>query len=157
VTQTAVSRLGVAVATVGGAGFFPVAPGTVGSAVGVAIYMLTRGWPALAQFALLFFIVVIGIWAGGVTEKALGREDPGPVVIDEVAGQLVTLFLTGVGWPGAIAGFFIFRVMDIIKPPPARQLEALHGGLGIMADDLAAGLYGLGCLWILTYWWPIAW
>lgn len=152
-----VTRLGVALATVGGAGFFPVAPGTVGSAVGVVIYMLTRGWTTAAQLGLLLAIIAVGTWAAQVTEKALNREDPGPVVIDEVAGQLVTLLLTGVGWTGAIVGFFIFRVLDIIKPPPARQLERLHGGLGIMADDLAAGAYGWGLMWLLIYWWPIAW
>jgi phosphatidylglycerophosphatase A len=152
-----VKKLGVAIATVGGAGFFPFAPGTVGSAVGVVIYMVTRTWSAPAQFGLLLAITVIGIWAAGVTEKALNREDPGPVVIDEVAGQLVTLFLTGVGWKGALVGFFVFRILDIIKPPPARQLEALHGGLGIMADDIAAGLYGLGLMMLLVRWWPGAW
>lgn len=152
-----VTRLGVALATVGGAGFFPVAPGTVGSAVGVVIYMLTRGWTTAAQLGLLLAIIAVGTWAAQVTEKALNREDPGPVVIDEVAGQLVTLLLTGVGWTGAIVGFFIFRVLDIIKPPPARQLERLHGGLGIMADDLAAGAYGWGLMALLIYWWPGAW
>jgi len=115
-----VKKLGVAIATVGGAGFFPIAPGTVGSAVGVVIYMATRTWSAPAQFGLLAVITVIGIWAAGVTEKALNREDPGPVVIDEVAGQLVTLFLTGVRWPGALLGFFVFRLLDITQPPPAR-------------------------------------
>jgi phosphatidylglycerophosphatase A len=140
-----VKSLGVGIATVGGVGWFPIAPGTAGSAVGVVIYLLTRNQTVLAQGALLLGITVIGVWAASVAERAFGKEDPGPVVIDEVAGQLLTLFMTGVGWKGAVAGFFIFRLFDIVKPPPARQLERLHGGLGIMADDLAAGAYG----WLL--------
>ena len=137
--------LGVGIATVGGVGWFPIAPGTAGSAVGVVIYLLTREGSAASQLALLAGIISIGVWAADVAEKHLNKQDPGPVVIDEVAGQLVTLFMTGVGWKGAVAGFLIFRVFDIVKPPPARQLERLHGGLGIMADDLAAGAYG----WLL--------
>lgn len=148
------NRLGVALASAGGAGFFPVAPGTVGSAVGVGVYLLTYQWSPAAQGALLAAIVLVGIWAADVTARVLGREDPGPVVIDEVAGQLVTLFLTGAGLKGAIIGFFVFRLFDIVKPPPVRQLEALHGGLGIMADDLMAGVYGWVVVTGILWWWP---
>ena len=144
-------QLGVALATVGGAGFFPIAPGTVGSAIAIVLYLATRHWAWPAQLALIAAVTVVGIWAADVTAKALNREDPGPVVIDEVAGQLVTLFMTGAGLYGAIIGFFVFRVFDIIKPWPARQLEDLPGGVGIMADDLMAGVYGwlvvTGILW----------
>ena len=148
------NSLGVGIATVGGVGWFPIAPGTAGSAVGIAVYMLTRGWSAQSQILLLLAITIVGIWAAGVTEKTFQKQDPGPVVIDEVAGQLLTLLLTGVGWRGAIAGFFIFRVLDILKPPPARGLERLHGGLGIMADDLMAGAYGLALMMALVHFWP---
>jgi len=148
-----VKSIGVGIATVGGVGWFPVAPGTAGSAVGVVIYLLTRGWSAPAQVALLLGITLAGWWAAGVAETALKKEDPGPVVIDEVAGQLVTLLLTGVGWRGAIVGFFLFRVLDILKPFPARRFERLHGGLGIMADDLMAGAYGLGLMMALMHYW----
>ena len=137
------NSLGVSIATVGGVGWSPIAPGTAGSAVGIVIYLLTRGWSAQSQIILLLAITLVGVWAAGVAERTFQKQDPGPVVIDEVAGQLMTLLLTGVGWKGAIAGFFIFRVLDILKPPPARQLEQLHGGLGIMADDMMAGVYGL--------------
>ena len=85
---------------------------------------------------------MVGVWAASVAARHFGREDPGPVVIDEVAGQLLTLLLTGVGVGGAIVGFFLFRVLDIFKPWPARQLESLPGGLGIMADDLMVAVYG---------------
>ena len=136
------TRLAVAFATVGGAGFFPVAPGTVGSAIGVGIYLLTLQWPALAQVGLVLAISVAGVFASGVTASALGRKDPGAVVIDEVAGQLLTLLLTGVTLGGALIGFVLFRVLDIVKPWPAGRFEALPGGVGIMADDLMAGVYG---------------
>ena len=142
------TRLALAVGTVGGAGFFPIAPGTIGSAIGVAVYLLTAHWPAAWQIGLLVAISLVGTWGATGTARALGREDPGPVIVDEVAGQLLTLLLTGVGVVGAIAGFFIFRILDIVKPWPARNFEALHGGVGIMADDLMAGLYGNILMWI---------
>lgn len=148
------TKLALAIASAGGAGFFPFAPGTVGSAVGIGVYLLTRHWWAGAQIGLLAAIIVIGIWAGDVAARALGREDPGPVVIDEVAGQLVTLLLTGAAFWGAVVGFFVFRIFDIIKPPPARQLEDLPGGLGVMADDLMAGVYGWVVMTGILWWWP---
>ncbi|HKW03335.1 MAG TPA: phosphatidylglycerophosphatase A [Vicinamibacterales bacterium] len=136
------NRLAVLLATSLGAGYFPVAPGTAGSAVGVVIYLLTRHRPAPEQIGLVAIISVVGVWAATVAARHFGRDDPGPVVIDEVAGQLLTLLLTGVGAGGAIVGFFVFRVLDIFKPWPARRLESLHGGLGIMADDLMVAIYG---------------
>jgi phosphatidylglycerophosphatase A len=135
-------RLAVLLATSGGAGYTPIAPGTAGSAVGVVIYLLTYRLAVVVQIALVVVISLIGVWAADVAARHFGRDDPGQVVIDEVAGQLLTLLLTGVGWMGAVAGFFIFRVLDVIKPWPARRLEHLHGGLGIMADDLMVALYG---------------
>jgi len=135
-------RLAVLLATSLGAGYFPVAPGTAGSAVGVVIYLLTRHWSTFQQIALLAVISGVGVWAAELAARHFGRDDPGPVVIDEVAGQLLTLLLTGVGVGGAVIGFFVFRVLDIFKPWPARRLENLHGGLGIMADDLMVAIYG---------------
>lgn len=135
-------RLAVLLATSLGAGYFPVAPGTAGSAVGIVIYLLTRNWSASWQVALVAVISGIGVWAAELAARHFGRDDPGPVVIDEVAGQLLTLLFTGVGAGGAVIGFFLFRVLDIFKPWPARRLENLHGGLGIMADDLMVAIYG---------------
>jgi len=136
------TRLAVLVATAGGAGYAPTAPGTAGSAVGLAIYLATRHWSPISQGALLAGVIVIGIWAAHVAARHFQREDPGQVVIDEVAGQLATLFLTGAGVWGAVLGFLVFRVFDIVKPWPARQFERLPGGTGIMADDVMAGIYG---------------
>jgi phosphatidylglycerophosphatase A len=135
-------RIGVLLATAGGAGHFPFAPGTVGSTIGLAIYLLTSSWPITWQGAILVAVILSGIWAAGVAARHFGREDPGQVIIDEVAGQLLTLFATGAGVRSALAGFLIFRILDILKPWPARDFERMPGGLGIMADDLMAGAYG---------------
>lgn len=144
----------LAIATVGGAGYFPFAPGTVGSAAGVVLYLLTRHLDAPSQVGLLLGVFVVGTWASTIAARHFGREDPGHVVVDEVAGQLMTLLLLDVNVVGAIVGFFIFRIMDIIKPWPANRLEALHGGLGVMADDMMAGAYGWVLLWGLLYFLP---
>ena len=141
----------VAIATVGGAGYFPVAPGTVGSAAGVVVYLLTRHLDPAIQIGLFVAVCLVGTWASTVAARHFGREDPGYVVVDEVAGQLATLMLLDVGLLGASIGFLIFRVMDIIKPWPANRFEALHGGLGIMADDVMAGAYGWLVLWGILY------
>ncbi len=84
---------------------------------------------------------VVGSWGGNVAERHFGRSDPGQVVIDEVMGMLITLFLNPVGWLGALAGFLLFRIFDVIKPYPANRLEQLHGGIGVMADDAMAAVY----------------
>ena len=130
----------LAIATALGVGYVPIAPGTFGSAVGLLIWFALPSSP-LVQAAVIVALFVMGCWSGSVAERHFGRTDPGHVVIDEVAGMLVTLFLVPVGWIGAIVGFFLFRVSDIIKPYPANRLEAQHGGLGIMADDVMAGVY----------------
>jgi phosphatidylglycerophosphatase A len=136
------TRLAVLLATAGGAGYAPVAPGTFGSAVGVVAYLLTSDWPLIWQAGLVLLVTGSGIWAAASAEAHFGRHDPGDVVIDEVAGQWVTLLATGVGPWGAFAGFLVFRLLDVTKPWPARKLEALPSGLGIMADDLMAAIYG---------------
>jgi len=135
-------KLAVLLATVGGAGYAPIAPGTFGSAAGIVLYWFTRQWPMSWQIGLLVLVSLVGVWAADVAAVHFGKEDPGAVVIDEVAGQLMTLLFTGAGLGGAVLAFFLFRILDIIKPAPARQFERLHGGLGIMADDLMAGVYG---------------
>jgi phosphatidylglycerophosphatase A len=152
-------RAAVAIATVGGLGYFPIAPGTVGSAAGVALYLVTTSWNWTAQLALIAAVSLVGIWASTEAARHFKREDPGAVVVDEVAGQLVTLFaIGGVGllltWRGLLIGFFIFRALDIIKPYPANRFERLHGGLGIMADDLMAGVYGNLLMWAVVSMFP---
>ena len=140
------NRLAVFLATAGGAGYVPVAPGTAGSAVGVLLYLLTWKWTLTGQLALLLVISVLGVWASHQAARHFGREDPGPVVIDEVAGQLLTLIFAGGSPATLVLGFLLFRALDIVKPWPARRFEDLPGGLGIMADDLMAGFYGRAIL-----------
>ena len=144
-------KLALLIATVGGLGYARIAPGTVGSAAGVAIYFLTSHWSLPAQLGLAAGVSAIGVWAADVAAVHFGRADPSHVVIDEVAGQLVTYLGTGVGWKGAIIGFLLFRGLDIVKPWPANRLEALHGGLGIVADDVMAALYGCAMLHVLLW------
>ncbi len=136
------TRVAVLIATVGGLGYAPIAPGTFGSAAGIIIYWLTRGWPMSWQLAIIGVVTVIGTWAATRAAEHFGKGDPGAVVVDEVAGQLVTLAFTGAGLSATILAFFVFRILDIIKPFPADRFERLHGGTGIMADDLMAGVYG---------------
>jgi phosphatidylglycerophosphatase A len=135
-------RVALFIATTGGAGFSPFAPGTAGSAVGAVAFWFTRQWPLLWQIALIVVISAVGTWAAGVAARHFGREDPGQVVVDEVAGQMLTLVATGAGAAGTVLGFFVFRALDIVKPWPANRFEQFPGGIGIMADDLMAGVYG---------------
>lgn len=144
------------IATVGPVGRFPVAPGTAGSAVGVAVAALIGRLPlgrtglgvVLGGSTALLYLV--GVWASGRAEKAFNTVDPGPVVIDEVAGQMVTFLLRpAAGWAWLIGGFLLFRFFDVLKPFPARRSEHLPGGWGIMTDDVAAGIYSAAALFLL--------
>jgi phosphatidylglycerophosphatase A len=130
----------LAIATALGVGYVPIAPGTFGSAAGLVLWaLLPHTVPVQAVAIVVLFVV--GSWSGSVAEHHFGKTDPGQVVIDEVMGMLITLFLNPVGWTGAIAGFLLFRVSDVIKPWPANKLEALPGGVGVMADDAMAAVY----------------
>ncbi len=121
-------------------GDFPFASGTLASAAAV---LLVLGMPAsiLVYVAVTIAVTVIGIWAAGITEKEVGKKDPSCVVIDEVAGVLVSFFLVPLSWPVIIIGFFLFRAFDMFKIPPADSLENEGGGKGIVLDDIAAGVY----------------
>jgi phosphatidylglycerophosphatase A len=150
-------RLAILLATVGYVGHFPIAPGTAGSAAALPLYVLVRmaGSSAL-DVAVILVLLAAGCWAGSVAETHYGRTDPGYVVLDEVVGMLITLLLVPVSVMGAVVGFLLFRLFDIFKPFPARQCEGLHGGVGIMADDVVAGIYGNLTLrlivWIASRW-----
>jgi phosphatidylglycerophosphatase A len=137
-----VTRLAVFLATAAYTGYFPIAPGTVGSAVGLAVYAVVwwTGSPVL-EASLILVLFAAGVWAGTAAERYFGGIDPGPIVLDEVVGMLITLAFIPVGWAGALAGFFLFRLFDVIKPFPAGRMEKLHGGLGVMADDAMAAVY----------------
>jgi len=145
--------LALAIATCG-VGYLPLAPGTFGSLVGVAIFLaLTRVAPLSILVAILFFTFA-GIWAGTRTEELSGRKDPGKIVVDEVAGQLIALFpLVFVKWSmlTVIVSFILFRFFDIVKPYPANRLQELKGGAGVMFDDLVAGGYAAIIVGVLVY------
>lgn len=140
--KRAARALAVAVGTGLGSGFSPIAPGTAGSAVGVALFALLApaGPAALAAAVLVLFPV--GVWAAGVCGERYGNHDDGRIVIDEIVGQLVTLatFPAAPGW--LLAGFLLFRLSDIVKPPPARRIDRTwRTPWGVMTDDLVAGVY----------------
>jgi phosphatidylglycerophosphatase A len=136
-----ITRLSLAIATVFGVGYAPVAPGTFGSAVGLLLWVALRHTSTGVHAGVILALLVAGSLAGNVAERHFGRTDPGQVVVDEVMGMLITLFLNPVGWGGALLGFLLFRVADVIKPFPANRLEALPGGFGVMADDGMAAIY----------------
>jgi phosphatidylglycerophosphatase A len=141
--KTLSDRVALAVATGLGVGYAPVVPGTFGSLPGVAAaWLLWTFGGSAATTAGLLLVVPVGVWAATRAEAHFGRIDPGAVVIDEVAGQILTLAFLPLTPRVLLAGFLLFRVLDILKPFPARRLESLPGGSGIMADDLAAGIYG---------------
>jgi len=127
--------------TAGGAGYSPIAPGTAGSAVGVVTFLALRQLSPVLQVAATLGLFGLGVVAASHTAARVGLEDPGIVVIDEVVGQWASLLFLPFTPATALVGFLLFRVMDIVKPWPARDFEALPGGLGIMADDLMAGIY----------------
>ena len=141
--MTRIDYLALAIATCG-VGYLPLMPGTFGSLVGVGIFLLL----SQTTVGLVVSIVAItfaGIWAGSRTEALAGRKDPGKIVVDEVAGQLIAtlplVFFTRWSIAGVIVSFVLFRFFDIVKPYPANRLQDLEGGLGIMCDDLVAGVY----------------
>lgn len=136
-------RLGLFVATCGYLGYVPIAPGTFGSAAGLAVFYAVRSTESVVvELAVIAVLFAVGIWSGTVAERHFGGIDPGPVVMDEVVGMLITLALLPVTMSGAVVGFVVFRVLDVLKPWPSAGFEKLPGGLGVMADDGMAAIYG---------------
>ena len=171
--RSALDYIALMIATCG-VGYLPLAPGTWGSALGVLLYLVfqegslivytlmhRRGFDPLELHLLRTNVLILmaglitlaGIWAATRTESIVRRKDPGIVVVDEVAGQLIAYALVPAHeslWI-TLAGFILFRLFDIWKPYPIRRMEALESGLGIMADDVLAGIYAalvLGMLWL---------
>jgi phosphatidylglycerophosphatase A len=152
-------RLAVGIATAAGLGYFPVVPGTAGAALGVLLIWLSgrlplarsRVWAVDGAVAVALFFA--GVWASGRSEPHFGRTDPGEVVVDEVVGQMLTLLVApGASWKLLLAGFVLFRILDVAKPFPAGRAERLPGGWGIMVDDVVAGAYGLGAWQVVALW-----
>ena len=147
----------IAIATAGGAGFAPKAPGTAGSIVGVLIYLLIEALHAGAYYPhAIIFLFIVGVWAATRVEHLWGH-DARRIVIDEVVGQMLTFGIAAGRYQLSafyiILGFGLFRLFDIKKPFPIRHLERLKGGLGVVADDVGAGLYALAVLTLIRYVW----
>lgn len=144
-------------ATFFGIGHMRPGPGTWASAATMLLWAaLAHNLPPSARIpvaiALAIIVTVIGIPAATRVAGASGKKDPSFVVIDEVAGQLISLIAVPLAWKTFLAGFILFRVFDILKPPPVRQLERLPEGTGIMLDDVAAGIYALAVMQLLLHW-----
>jgi phosphatidylglycerophosphatase A len=121
-------------------GHSPFMPGTMGSLGGLIVYFLVRNNDILYSFTILF-LFTLGVLFAGEAEKIYKRKDPAMIVIDEATGMLLSLFFVPFNMYSVILGFFIFRMLDILKPPPAKRMEKLTGALGIMFDDIVAALY----------------
>ena len=138
-----------------GTGLAPVAPGTFGSLPGLLLFWLTLDFGLYVQLGVAVAIPLAGIWICGESARRIGVHDHGGIVWDEVVGMYVTLFAAPVSVTGFVLAFLLFRVMDIVKPWPIRDLDhRMHGGLGIMLDDLLAALYAALLLalygWLMT-------
>jgi phosphatidylglycerophosphatase A len=133
-----------------GAGMIPVVPGTFGTLAGIPLVMALAHVGPMAGAYLLFFFILLAIWASDKSSRALENKDPAEVVIDEAAGLLLTLFLLPATGFNLCLGFILFRVFDILKPYPIRRLEKIGGGAGIVLDDLLAGVYGNLCLRLIA-------
>jgi phosphatidylglycerophosphatase A len=121
-------------------GHAPFMPGTMGSLGGLIVYFLVRTSDILYAFAIIF-LFLLGMLFAGEAERIYKRKDAKMIVIDEACGMLLSLFFVPYSLFSVILGFFLFRIMDILKPPPAKRLEKLSGAMGIMFDDLVAALY----------------
>lgn len=154
-TSSGLDYLALAVST-WGVGYLPLMPGTFGSLVGIGVFLLLGS--LVPQLAGVLAIACAGIWAASRTERILRLKDPGKVVVDEVAGQMIamlplSLLAVGPVKSGVIVSFILFRLFDIFKPYPARRFERLRSGLGIMADDLVAGFYAaIGTALVMFIW-----
>jgi phosphatidylglycerophosphatase A len=155
ILKTTIDALAIAIATAGGAGFVPKAPGTAGSAAGVALYVLVETAHGGAYFLhVILFLLIAGTLAAHRVETLWGH-DSQRIVIDEVIGQLIAFGLSAgrmeLSVFSVLAGFALFRLFDIVKPPPLRRLEKLPGGAGVIADDVGAGLYALGVMTVIQH------
>ncbi len=122
-------------------GYFPIAPGTIGTVVAIPIYLALRFGGDLAVGIGFAVMTIVAIVSSSAAEEHFGKKDPSAVVIDEIAGMLLTMLFIPFSWKALLAGFLLFRVSDILKPFPGRRCEKLPGGWGIVLDDLVAALY----------------
>lgn len=146
-------RLARALATSGGAGYSPIAPGTMGTLVTIPVAWLLATTALLPYLAVVVAVTVIGIWAAAVADRSWQTHDSGRIVIDETAGYLLTMAVVDRGdLLTLLVGFVVFRALDIIKPPPIRSIDRhVGGGTGVMLDDVAAGVMGCGIMYAMAH------
>ncbi len=146
-------RVACLIATGFGAGYMPRLPGTVGSGIGLLLFLPLRHTPALFYGLFVVALFVLGLWAAGEHELVLNQRDPACIVIDEIHAMLWLLPVLpsrlDTRWVGWGAAFCLFRLFDVMKPPPIRRMERLPGGWGIMLDDLVAAGYAWAILWAI--------
>jgi phosphatidylglycerophosphatase A len=136
-----------------GSGLAKKAPGTFGTLAAIPVYWLFVQGDLLVYSLLTLFVTVIGVWICGIAAEKLGEHDFGGIVWDEIAGFLITMWLVPVTWKTVIVGFILFRFFDILKPWPIKWLDQqVHGGLGIMIDDVLAGMFAGGLLILFVDW-----
>jgi phosphatidylglycerophosphatase A len=149
------NRVALALATWFGCGFAPKGPGTAGSLGAIAVMLVMTmgaGWTPRQAMIAAAALLLPAIWAAGRVAAMKGNEDPQIVVVDEVVGQWMALSGANAwNWQNVLGAFLLFRLFDIWKPAPVRQLERLHGGVGIVADDLMAGIYAALVLHLPTW------
>jgi len=144
------------VATGAGSGYAPFAPGTAGSLVGLLLFWPLSRLPFVGQAGVTIALFLLGTLAAAHLASRLGLKDPGIVVVDEVVGQWVSLLLLPLTPLTVVLGFLLFRLLDVLKPWPARDFERLPGGWGIMADDVMAGIYANLLVRVGLLVWPVA-
>lgn len=135
-----------------GTGLMPKAPGTFGTIAAIPVYLLISDLSLLYFLMITALITLAGIYMADYTSKALGVHDHSGIVIDEIAGYLITMIAVPFDWKWVLAGFVLFRIFDILKPWPISWLDTkVKGGFGIMIDDVLAGLFALACLHTIIY------
>jgi len=135
------TRIAILIATGGYSGYAGVVPGTVGSAVGVLLFLPMAGVSLQVQLTITAAVFALGVWASSRAEEAFKIKDAGPIVIDEIVGMWISLLSIGSAVSRLLGAFFLFRFFDVVKPFPAKRAERLKGGLGVMVDDVIAGIY----------------
>jgi phosphatidylglycerophosphatase A len=135
-----------------GSGLMPFAPGTAGTLVGVLICLLCLPMPWILRLLFVFVLLAVSIYVAGQVEKIYQKKDDQRIVIDEIIGLQITMLPVTINVLNLCAGFVLFRIFDIWKPFPIRNLQGLPGGWGVVADDVAAGIYAGAIMWLLKFW-----
>jgi len=134
-----------------GSGLVPFAPGTAGTLIGVLICLIFVPLPWIARLVVVLALLAFSFYVADQAEKIYQKKDDQRIVIDEIIGFQITMLPVAINVPGICAGFVLFRIFDILKPFPIKNLQRLPGGWGIVVDDVVAGIYAAIVLWLLTY------